>query len=200
MLLAVAAVIVAYLAGSIPFGVLFARARGVDIQKEGSGNIGATNAARVLGKRVGALVLLCDAAKGALPLLGARWLLPAYLPEGRWTWGVAAVGIAAFVGHLAPPWLRFRGGKGVATGFGVMLALSPLPALVAGAVFVAVYAAWRIASLGSLLAATTFAPALWFFGPRDDAFLAMAAAMWVLIVIKHRGNIGRMLRRSENKV
>src|SRR4051812_1167920 len=119
----VLAVIVAFLAGSIPFGVLFARARGVNIREHGSGNIGATNAAHVLGKKVGALVLLCDAAKGALPVLGARWLMPQRLPGDDWTWGVAAVGLAAFIGHLAPPWLRFRGGKGVATGFGVMVAL-----------------------------------------------------------------------------
>src|SRR5262245_27706617 len=130
----VAAVLGAYLVGSIPFGVLFARARGIDLRKGGSGNSGATNAARALGKRIGIVVFLCDAAKGLVPvLLAARFVGPA---EGG-DWAVAAVGAAAFVGHLAPPWLRFRGGKGVATAFGVFLAISPVAALAAGAVFAA---------------------------------------------------------------
>src|SRR5262249_41045323 len=111
-------VVAAYLAGSIPFGVLFARARGVDLRQVGSGNIGATNASRALGKKIGALVFLCDAAKGTAPVLLARWRLG---ESGQASWWVAGVGAAAFVGHLASPWLRFRGGKGVATAFGVFV-------------------------------------------------------------------------------
>jgi glycerol-3-phosphate acyltransferase PlsY len=185
-----------YLAGAIPFGVLFARARGVDLRAVGSGNIGATNAARALGKKVGVLVFLCDAAKGLLPVLLARHLA-AGRSDGEWL--VAGVGAAAFLGHLYPVWLRFRGGKGVATAFGVFLAISPSAALIAFAIFAALYAAWRVSSIGSLAAATVFVPSLWALGA-PTADIALAAFMWALIVWKHRGNIGRILRRSESRV
>jgi glycerol-3-phosphate acyltransferase PlsY len=191
------AVLGAYLLGSIPFGVVFGRLRGVDLRSRGSGNIGATNAARVLGKKAGAIVLLCDAAKGWLPVwAAARWLAP-IAPWGYWA--VAAVGAAAFLGHLAPPWLRFRGGKGVATALGVFLALAPGPTLVAVLVFVLVYALWRIASLGSLCAVTAFLPALWLWRGRREE-LALAALVWLLIVAKHHGNIARLFRHAENRV
>ena len=184
-------VLLGYLAGSIPFGVIVGKLRGVDIRAVGSGNIGATNAARALGKPLGVVVLLCDAAKGAVPvLIAAHYLDP---------WGTAAVGGAAFVGHLAPPWLGFRGGKGVATAFGVFLALAPLATAGAAAVFVVAYALTRTASVGSLLATTVFVPAVW-WATHDPARAALAAFMWLLIVIKHRGNIGRLWRREESKV
>jgi glycerol-3-phosphate acyltransferase PlsY len=196
----VAAVLVAYLAGSIPFGVLVARARGIDLQQHGSGNIGATNAARVLGKWFGLLVLVCDAAKGYLPVWAARVWLEPRLDDGAYgPWAVAAVGAAAFFGHLASPWLRFRGGKGVATALGVFLALTPWPTLIAVAVFAAVYALWRLSSLGSLAAATIFPPAVFLF-KESPPVLALAVALWLLIVFKHRGNIQRLLRRAEHKV
>jgi acyl phosphate:glycerol-3-phosphate acyltransferase len=195
--LAVAAVVVAYFAGSIPFGVLFARARGVDLRAVGSGNIGATNVARALGKRLGLLVFLCDAAKGFGPVLGARELF-----EGRMAASapvVAAVGVAAFLGHLTSPFLRGRGGKGVATGFGVFLALSPWAALVGGALFLAAYAVTRTSSLGSLLGATAVVPALYLLGA-DVSWVAAAGLMWALIVFKHRGNIRRLVKREEYRV
>jgi glycerol-3-phosphate acyltransferase PlsY len=194
---AVAALAAAYLVGSIPFGVLFARARGVDLQKVGSGNIGATNAARVLGKKIGAIVLLCDAAKGYGPVTAAHYALAPRLPDGSW-W-VAGVGCAAFLGHLAPPWLRFRGGKGVATAFGVFLALAPGPAFVAAAVFALVYALTRVSSIGSLAAATAFVPAIWWSGA-DRAYRAAAIGMWVLIVVKHRANLARLMRGEEKRL
>lgn len=195
----VGAVCAAYLAGSIPFGVLFARARGVDLQKSGSGNIGATNAMRVLGKRMGAIVLLCDAAKGTAPVLAAReWLAPQLLPPTANGW-VAGIGFAAFAGHLVSPWLRFRGGKGVATALGVFLALAPVPTLAAAAIFALTYAITRVSSLGSLVAATSLWPMLWWTGaPRP--YLACAGAMWALIVFKHRGNLARLARGEEKRV
>ncbi|MSP59146.1 MAG: glycerol-3-phosphate 1-O-acyltransferase [Myxococcales bacterium] len=197
VLLVVGALLGAFLLGSIPFGVVFARARGVDLRKVGSGNIGATNAARALGKHLGVIVLLCDAAKGWLPVLLARHYLEARVVHGEFL--VAGVGVAAFLGHLAPPWLGFRGGKGVATGLGVFLALSVWPALIAVACFVAVYAMARVSSLGSLVAATAVLPALFLFDA-PTAYLAAAGTMWVLIVWKHRSNIERLLKHAENKV
>ena len=123
----VAIVAAAFLLGSIPFGVLLARRRGVDLKKVGSGNIGATNAARALGKKAGGVVLLLDTLKAFVPtLLAARWLAPGR-PELA-----AATGFAAFVGHIYSPWLRFRGGKGVACALGAFLALAPLATAVAG--------------------------------------------------------------------
>lgn len=193
-------VALAFLVGSIPFGVLFARARGIDLRTVGSGNIGATNAARALGRRMGAVVFLCDALKGTLPVLLARHLAAA-LPDGPLGGEslVAAVGAAAFLGHLYTPFLGFRGGKGVATAFGVFLALSPLAALFAFALFAALYGATRVSSIGSLASATAFVPVLVVLGaPPPD--LALAALLWVLIVWKHRGNIVRLLRREESRV
>ena len=173
MLLALV-VIGGYLAGSIPFGVLFARARGVDLTHVGSGNIGATNAARAL-EEAG---LLDGAGNG---------------------WGVAAVGAAAFLGHITTPWLGFHGGKGVATAFGVFVSLAPPMALAAGGVFLLVYRVTHISSLGSLLSTTLFVPGVWLW-THDPARVALALFMWVGIVVRHRGNIARLWKREEAKV
>lgn len=185
-----------YLAGSIPFGVLFARARGIDLRAVGSGNIGATNAARALGRKTGIVVFLCDAAKGLLPVLLARRLAPG-LPDGEWV--VAATAAAAFLGHLYPVWLRLRGGKGVATAFGVFVALSPWAALGAILLFGILYALWRTSSIGSLASATLFPFALYGLDA-PTAHLALAGFLWALIVWRHRGNIARLLRHEERTV
>jgi glycerol-3-phosphate acyltransferase PlsY len=186
---------IGFLFGSIPFGVVFARARGVNLQAVGSGNIGATNAARALGKGVGVLVLLCDAAKGAVPIVIARTLLR-YNPELDLL--LACLGLGAVLGHMFCPWLRFRGGKGVATGLGVFLALAWVPALIAAGVWIGVYAVTRVSSLGSLSATFVLPVAIWLHGePRPTFWLSLA--VWPLIVWKHRGNIGRLLRREESK-
>ena len=190
MLLALV-VIGGYLAGSIPFGVLFARARGVDLTHVGSGNIGATNVGKIS---------LCDAAKGALPVYGARALEEAGLLDGAGNgWGVAAVGAAAFLGHITTPWLGFHGGKGVATAFGVFVSLAPPMALAAGGVFLLVYRVTHISSLGSLLSTTLFVPGVWLW-THDPARVALALFMWVGIVVRHRGNIARLWKREEAKV
>ncbi len=185
--------VVAYLCGSVPFGLLIARARGVDVRQVGSGNIGATNVARTLGKRTGALVLFLDALKGLAPVLAARLLWPAR-PELA-----AGAGLAAILGHVFPVWLKLRGGKGVATGLGVFLALSPLATAVAAALFLAVYATKRIVSVGSLAAATALPIAmLVLHEPRTH--VALAVAVWLLVMVRHRGNIQRLLRREERKL
>ncbi len=192
----VAALAIGFLLGSIPFGVLFARLRGVDLRAVGSGNIGATNAARALGKPIGVLVLLCDAAKAALPLLAARHWLAA---DPRCDWLLAAGGFGAVLGHMFSPWLRFRGGKGVATGLGVFLVLSPICALIAAIVWLALYALTRTSSLGSLLAVTSLPVAI-ALRHESQAFLALALALFPIIVWKHRDNIRRLLKRQETKV
>jgi glycerol-3-phosphate acyltransferase PlsY len=185
------AVAAGFLLGSIPFGVLLARARGVDLTKVGSGNIGATNAARALGKKSGVIVLILDTLKAYLPTLAV--LLLGAGPEIA-----AATGLAAFTGHIFSPWLRFRGGKGVACGLGCFLALSPAAAGIAAAVCLVAVVLTRLGSLGSLLGALALAPALFFLhAPR--AYLVLAVVMLILIVWRHRENIGRMRAGKENK-
>jgi glycerol-3-phosphate acyltransferase PlsY len=190
--LALAVVAAAFLLGSIPFGVLLARARGVDLKKVGSGNIGATNAARALGKKAGAVVLLLDTFKAWLPTAAALWLRLG--PEVA-----AAAGFAAFAGHIFSPWLKLKGGKGVACGLGAFLALSPAAAGIAGAVCVVVVVTTRLGSLGSLVGSAALVPALLaLHEPRP--YVILAGVMFVLILWRHRENIDRMLHRRENKI
>ena len=184
-------IVVGFLAGSIPFGMLIARARGIDIQTVGSGNIGATNVARTLGKSWGVVVLLLDASKGAIPVLLSSDRGPGYLPM--------AVGLAAVLGHCFCPWLRFRGGKGVATALGVFLVIDPVASAIAIAVFVAVYLAFRAASLGSMVAALAFPGLLWWRGHGGLA-VALAATLAVVIIFRHRENIDRLRKGTEHGV
>ena len=182
--------------GSIPFGVLIARMKGVNLQASGSGNIGASNAARTLGKKLGVLVLLGDTLKAYLPLVIAKRIFRAQ-PELDWI--LVSVAFAAFLGHIYSPWLRFKGGKGVATGFGVFLALSPWVALAAAIVWAILYFLTHTASVGSLAAATALVPTLAILrSPRS--YLYCGAAMYVLILWRHRANILRLVHREENKV
>ncbi|HLU68999.1 MAG TPA: glycerol-3-phosphate 1-O-acyltransferase PlsY [Kofleriaceae bacterium] len=200
--LAIAIVLAAYLLGSIPFGLLIGKRMGVDVRKAGSGNIGATNVARTVGKKVGALVLLLDALKGAAPLaawvaldLGERiQIAPAIDP-----YLLTAVGLAPILGHCFPVWLGFRGGKGVATALGVFLVMDPLVILLAAALFAALYLAFRIVSIGSLSAALAV-PILSAVLGRPAPVIALGAAGALVVFVKHRGNIARLLRRSELKV
>ncbi len=186
-----AAIVASYLIGSLPTGLLVARARGVDIRALGSGNIGATNVARTLGKKLGALVLLIDALKGFVPVLVAgRWLDEVAL---------AAVGLAAILGHVFPVWLRFRGGKGVATALGVFAALAPIPAAAAVLVYLVAFLITRISSVGSLLAATALLAGM-VIAREPPAWLALGGAVWLLILVRHRDNLRRLFRRQEGKV
>ena len=168
-------ILVSYLFGAIPFGYLVAHWRGVDIRRSGSGNIGATNVWRVLGARYGLLVFVLDFAKGAIPVLAAYWIA-ASDRSGNSGWGReglgVAAGLAAFLGHLFPVYLRLRGGKGVATGAGVVAVLLPIPALAALFAWIAVVSATRYVSLSSLtaavvLCATRFATHRQAAGPRQ---------------------------------
>jgi glycerol-3-phosphate acyltransferase PlsY len=176
-------VLMAFAAGSIPFGVVVARKRGVDIQEAGSGNIGATNVTRVLGARAGAIVLLLDAAKGALPVAAAVWL------DGRGT--IAAIaGAAAIGGHCFSPWLHGKGGKGVATALGVFLVLTPAYTAVALGVFVVIAGLTRIVAVGSLAAMCALSLLL----ARDvgGPCAVLAATTTLLLFYTHRGNLARL--------
>ena len=187
------AIVLAYLCGSVPFGLLVARARGVDPRQVGSGNIGATNVARALGKKTGALVLFLDALKGLGPVLAVRLLWPGR-PEIA-----AGAGLAAILGHVFPVWLKLHGGKGVATGLGVFLALSPLATAAATALFLAIYATKRIVSVGSLAAATALPLAMLVLHD-PVAYVILGVAVWLLVLFRHRGNIQRLLRHEERKL
>jgi glycerol-3-phosphate acyltransferase PlsY len=191
---AVALAIAGYLLGSVPFGFLVAHAvRGVDVRTAGSGNTGATNVARVVGVGPGLLVLVLDAAKGALAVLLARAVLPG-APQVQ-----ALAGLLAVIGHVAPLWLGFRGGKGVATALGVLVVLVPLAAVAAVVAYAMAFALSRISSVGSLCAgaAALAASALW---PGTRLAIGLTAALYALILFTHRGNIGRLLRHSERRL
>jgi len=180
---------VGFIAGSIPFGVLLARHRGVDIRQQGSGNIGATNVARVLGIGAGLVVLVLDAAKGA----GAAALAQHF---SVCTWLVAGTGFAAILGHCFSPFLRGKGGKGVATALGVFIVVAPALALVAVSVFLLVAGRTRIPALGSLggvTSATLFA----FATNAATPIQLLALATTCLLVYTHRGNLARLLYQVE---
>lgn len=195
-------IIVAYLIGSVPFGYLIVRAgEGGDVRETGSGGTGATNVTRRAGKAAGILTLALDAAKGASVALVARWLLT---PEFGVSWWVAAASISVIAGHVFPVWLKFRGGKGVATGLGVFLSLSPAAAGCAALVFIAVVWTTRYVSLGSILAAATLPLFIWLLTDQtgSDAAPVMTVATLggALIIFMHRANIGRLLRGTESKL
>jgi acyl phosphate:glycerol-3-phosphate acyltransferase len=186
------AFVLAYLIGSIPFGLLITRLLGLgDIRGIGSGNIGATNVLRTGSKAAAALTLLLDALKGTLPVLLAAVLLGHPVPA-------AVAGFGAFIGHIFPVWLRFRGGKGVATFFGVMLALAPPIGLIACATWLAVAALARISSLAALVAAGLTPVWLLLLGPREAAWLGLALA--ALIFLRHRDNIRRLAAGIEPRI
>jgi acyl phosphate:glycerol-3-phosphate acyltransferase len=194
----IAIFIAAYLLGSIPFGLLFTKLfGGGDVRNSGSGNIGATNVARVVGPLPGIITLLFDAAKGA----GAVWLAARFSNESA-MWMVIAA-LAALLGHCFPAWLRFRGGKGVATAAGTFLMLSPLALLGSVILFILVVAFWRYVSLGSISAAASMPLLIYFLWaphhapPLAVTFGALAAA--ALIIYKHDANIQRLLQGEEPK-
>jgi glycerol-3-phosphate acyltransferase PlsY len=193
----VLALALAYASGSLPFAYIAGAIKGVDLRKQGSGNLGATNVFRVLGWKIGLVVFLLDAFKGALPVL----LLPHRI-EGATSstlWAIAC-GVAAIAGHVRPVFLKFRkGGKGVATAAGVFFALAPLPMLVTFAVFVAVVLATGYVSLGSLLSAAVL-PALLLAaqGPASPLFL-VSLIVATFVFWTHRANIGRLRRGEEHR-
>ena len=185
------ACLVGYLLGSIPFGVIIARAKGVDIMSKGSGNVGATNVYRTLGKGPGLTVFALDVLKGLLPAGGTYLLTDVQ-------WIAFAAGMASIVGHSLSPWIGFKGGKGIATGLGALLGSTPAVALSAFGVFLVFLGATSYVSLASLLAAAVLAPFGYLYGdglPLVYSYLGLAA----FIVWRHRANIRRLLKGEEPK-
>jgi glycerol-3-phosphate acyltransferase PlsY len=189
-----------FLSGSIPFGLILALLVGkTDVRKRGSGNIGATNVARVVGRKLGLVTLLLDAFKGALPALAvAHWPPPGLTGVALPLLG-GLVGLSALLGHCYTPWLRFKGGKGVATGLGVLLALHPEVAAYGLGAFAVAFVASRVVSVSSLSAAVVVVVALFVIGPVDIRLAPMIACLTV-IVARHRDNIRRLRRREELSV
>ena len=206
-----------YLLGAIPFGLLIGRARGVDVRRQGSGNIGSTNVGRLLGRKWGYICFLLDVAKGLLPVLYTGYYLrsiaaannfqsPAQLPQLAWL----LVAAACILGHMFSVYLKFTGGKGVATSLGVVLGIWPfftLTAVVVLAIWVAVWGATRYVSAASIAAAVAF-PAtflvligrleLWSFDRLWPLFV-FSCLMAALVIIRHRSNIARLLAGTENR-
>jgi glycerol-3-phosphate acyltransferase PlsY len=191
--------VMAYLAGSIPTGYLVARARGIDIRSVGSGNIGATNVFRILGKGPGAFVLLADAWKGALAvLLLPRWLAgPA---DDERMHAALIAGVCAVLGHNFTCWLRFKGGKGIATSAGVLAAWAPWPFVATLGVFGVVLAGTRYVSLASILAAAALPFAQAFLPPRNRSLVVISTVLSVLAIARHHANIRRLLAGTERRM
>jgi acyl phosphate:glycerol-3-phosphate acyltransferase len=181
------AILIGYAVGSLPIGYLLAqkRAGGVDLRRVGSGNVGATNVYRIAGLATALAVMSADMAKGA----AAVWL------AGGGTDAVAA-GVAAVIGHIYPIWLRFKGGKGVATASGVFGVLTPIPTLIAAAAFVLIVARTRFVSLGSIVA-TIVLPIIEWTTPGRPAVDVGVTIVAALILFRHRGNLTRLLSRTE---
>ncbi len=191
-----------YLLGSIPTGFLVAKARGVDIRTVGSGNIGATNVFRYLGKPAGIFVLLADGLKGWVAVvlvtrLLAIWLYPSADSQDR-EWLAVCAGLCAVLGHNYTCWLHFKGGKGIATSAGVLVALVPWALLIILSIWVLVFALFRYVSLASICASFALPLAVW-FTKKDLTMTLITAAMAALAIYKHKANIQRLMDGTENR-
>ncbi len=194
ILLDVLLVLFAYLLGAVPFGLLFTRLfSGVDVRSVGSGNIGATNVLRAAGKTAAVLTLIADCLKGTVPVLLARLLLEGeVLP--------VMTGMAAVLGHTFPVYLRFRGGKGVATSYGAILALTPWTGVACLAVWLAAALLWRYSSLSALVSFGAYPFMIFIFYPESRPLGVFAMFLAGMIYIRHRDNIRRLLEGSETKI
>jgi glycerol-3-phosphate acyltransferase PlsY len=203
-------IIAAYLLGSVPFGLIIAKAHGRDLRKIGSGNIGATNLSRALGRKWAILCFFLDAAKGSLPTFAATRLCSAS-PTVAQLFLVLLVGCAAILGHIFPIYLNFRGGKGVSTSYGVAAGFWPyytICAAVAIVIWIVIVLIWRYVSLASIIAAIAFPVSLvlliglspqWNFASLWPLLIA-AVAIPIMVILRHRANIKRLLAGTESKV
>jgi glycerol-3-phosphate acyltransferase PlsY len=185
------AVVAAYLLGSIPFAYLAGRSRGVDLRRVGSGNLGAANVFRNLGRGPGIAVMALDILKGTAAVLIARAIADD-------PWPAVAAG-AAMAGHVFPVWMRFKGGKGVATGGGALIGLVPIASAILLGLWLVVAVASRFTSLASIVAAAAATPIVWALGYPVSAIVFTGVAAAAVLVL-HRGNIGRLLRGRENRI
>ena len=193
-LTSVAVIAAGYLIGGIPFALLLGRARGVDIRREGSGNIGATNVTRALGRNWGIACFALDCGKGLIPVLVANQI------AGGGGLVPTATAVATVVGHICPLYLKFQGGKGMATSFGALLALTPLAVLLAMAGWVVVYLLTRFVSLASLVAAVILpASALIPAINATRAETILLTLIGVMVIVRHRSNIRRLLSGQEHR-
>jgi glycerol-3-phosphate acyltransferase PlsY len=188
-------ILTAYLLGSVPFGLLISSFKGVDLRKEGSGNIGATNVFRVVGKSWGLLCFALDFAKGLL----AAAVLPALLAAEPTANAGLIAGAAAIAGHNWPVWLKFKGGKGIATSAGVLTAVAPWALLCGLTVWILTMLLSRMVSLSSILAAAAVAAGGWFFYPGEPWTLGILTALALIAVWRHRSNIRRILKGEEHR-
>ncbi|HSU97971.1 MAG TPA: glycerol-3-phosphate 1-O-acyltransferase PlsY [Gemmatimonadaceae bacterium] len=193
----IVAIVIAYIAGSIPSAYLAGKWRGIDLRQHGSGNLGATNVVRVLGIRIGALVFIVDTLKGFLPV----FFLPALTGAAQPELISLAVGGAAIIGHVRPVFLLGqKGGKGVATAGGVFLGVAWLPAIIAFAVWIVVFATSRYVSVASLSAALALPFAFFFSGvPLSDPVFIASIIVALFVFFTHRANIGRLRRGEEHR-
>ena len=188
------AILLAYVLGSIPTGYWLGRTiRKIDIRQHGSKNIGATNTLRVLGKKLGALALIGDIAKGLIAVLLIAQLSP-------WQHTPLACALAAILGHTFSLFLKFKGGKGVATSAGALLGLTPIPMAIALTTFTITLAATRIVSLSSILAAAALAAALWLTPNNPLPIQTIGSLIALIVIIRHRDNIKRIATGTENKL
>jgi len=203
VLIKICYIVSAYLAGGVPFGFLAGKVfKKIDIREHGSRNLGATNVFRVVGKGPGLAVYLLDALKGFTPVLISKMVWPSASIPGQWFY--IAVGLAAILGHVFTPYLRFKGGKGVATASGVLLALEPAATLIALAAFIAALSAFGYVSLGSIIASLIFpmSAAVIRIVQNQNPLVPIVALGWlitILIMLTHKKNIIRLLNGTENK-
>jgi acyl phosphate:glycerol-3-phosphate acyltransferase len=191
-----AAALLAYLLGSIPFGFIAGLIAGVDVREHGSGNIGATNTLRVLGRKYGYAVFVADVLKGFLAVRIALWLAQ-FDPSTSYFIGILAA-FFVVVGHSFPVWLRFRGGKGVAAAAGACLGLLPVATFIAVIVWIAIFFAFRFVSLASIVAAIALPISAWLLGNvADPILLGFSGLIAALIIFRHRSNIVRLLQGRE---
>lgn len=184
-------IILSYLVGSIPFGVLVSRYKGIDVQKSGSGNIGATNVFRTVGKGAAAITLACDLLKGLLALLLAKYFL-----QEPW---IALSGIAVILGHIFSVFLKFKGGKGVATAFGVLLVYSPVVAAIVILMWAVVAYMFGYSSLGAIFTFLVL-PVIMLFLKMDKFKIIFSLIVAIIILFRHTENIARLLKGTETKI
>lgn len=196
--------IAGYLLGSIPFGLLIAKAKGIDIRQHGSGNIGATNVLRIVGKKWGVLVFILDTGKGVVAVIAA-WLIAKFFSSDADATALSLdqlkilAGIACILGHNFPVWLGFKGGKGVATSAGVLLGLMPMVALAGAAVWVVLFYGTRFVAIASMGAALSLPILVFIFDREFNALFYFTLVIAALVVLRHHTNIRRLIDGTEHK-